>query len=250
MNLAKLTSSDTFTGRLLVVGKATLDIGGLLLKHPSRQTWQWARLIFKVKPRYTMVKNAHLLRLSQCVQDVNRRQLPGDLVECGVWNGGSAAFMAVADRVDRPGPSRAMWLFDSFQGLPRPTDKDGEFERRSYFMGWTKGSVENVQHIFTRLHISLERVSIVPGWFNETLPITTVETIALLHIDADWYDSVMTVLQCLYDRVVPGGFVVLDDYGFWQGCQQAVRDFFIAHELDLALIRPIDKAGAYFQKPV
>jgi O-methyltransferase len=96
--------------------------------------------------------------------------LPGDIVECGVWNGGSAAVMGIADLENvNSSKRRTIWLFDSFQGLPRAGEKDGESERRNYFEGWSKGDVNKVHQVFKKLGVSLSGVKIIPGWFDATL---------------------------------------------------------------------------------
>ena len=98
--------------------------------------------------------------------------------------------------------------------------------------------------------MSLDNVTIVPGWFDQTLRTAEIESIAVLHIDADWYDSVKAVLECLYDKVVPGGYVVLDDYGRFQGCTAAIHDFLEERDIKGAELKKVERAGAYFRKPV
>ena len=122
----------------------------------------------------------------------------------------------MADRDDETsGEVRQLWLFDSFRGLPPPSNKDGKQARETYFQGWCHGETEKVKRIFRRFQLSLQHVNIVAGWFDETLQTADLQTIAILHIDADWYASVKIVLEALYDKVVEGGFVILDDYWRW-----------------------------------
>ena len=251
MNIKRITSADFVLGKILIAGKAVLDILVMLIRNPSKRSVWLARLILRAKPKYTMVTNAHLMNLYDLVQEANALNLPGDIVECGVWNGGSAAIMAVACQEDKTRfEQRKLWLFDSFQGLPRPGEHDGKTARDSFFEGQCKGSIEKVQEIFDRLGVSLEKVNIVPGWFDSTLGAASVDRIAALHIDADWYDSVKVVLETLYDRVVPGGFIVLDDYGYWEGCSKAVADYLKEREIKGVVIKKVDRFGAYFQKPI
>lgn len=250
MNRAKLFSPDFSLGKILVMAKALADIIGLCLRSPSKKTLRIAQIILKVKPRFTMVKNNNLINLYNLVQEVNKQDLHGDIVECGVWNGGSAAVMGVAS-VGGPCPRpRTIWLFDSFQGLPRPSEKDGEVERRFYFNELNKGSIERVKQILGRLDLRLENIKIIPGWFEQTLSSAPINKIALLHIDADWYNSVKIVLDKFYDRVVPGGFIVLDDYGYWVGCNRALQDFFLVRGIKNVPIKQISRGGAYFQKDI
>ena len=249
MNLLKLISPDFFFGKTLVAVKTIIEIVVFIAENPSRQSLKLAMAILKVKPRFTMVKNKNLINLYRLVRQANARELLGDIVECGVWNGGSAAMMGFACLDVSSSTDRRIWLFDSFSGLPRPGDKDGLIERQHYFEGLNKGSIEKVRQAFAKLSVPMDRVRIVPGWFESTLTATDVGSIALLHIDADWYDSVKYVLQVFYDNVTPGGFVVLDDYGYWEGCKRAIEDFIAERKLEGIILNRIDRVGAYFQKP-
>jgi hypothetical protein len=105
-----------------------------------------------------------------------------------------------------------------------------------------------VQEVLRRCQVPAEQVTIVKGWFEETVPSLPVERIALLHIDADWYDSVKLVLEHLYDRVSPGGYVILDDYGYWEGCRRACHEFLDRRGIQVTLTH-IDGIGVYFKKP-
>ena len=248
--LKHLLTPDFPLGKLVIMRKALADSAALLILHPTRQSLDFARLVLQVKPQFTMVQNRNLMTLYQLVQQVNLSDVPGDIVECGVWNGGSAVVMAIADqRHSKHSHLRTLWLFDSFQGLPRPGDKDGIEERKIYFDGWNKGDIKNVREIFGRLRISTQRYRIVPGWFDTTLATAPLSQIAILHIDADWYDSVKIALEVFYPKVTPGGFIVLDDYGCWQGCDQALADYFAEEGIYSVPVIRVGSIGAYFQKP-
>ena len=250
MNLIKLTSTDFFAGRILLSGKALLDILWFLIRNPQAKSLRLAALILQLIPRYTKVSVKRLINLYRLVQKVNKLNLPGDVVECGVWNGGSAAIMGVADRDDTTSSKvRKLWLFDSFRGLPPPSNKDGKQARETYFQGWCHGEPEKVKRIFRRFRLSLQHVNIIPGWFDETLQTADLQTIAILHTDADWYASVKIVLETFYDKVVEGGFVVLDDYWRWPGCQEAVTDYLKEHQIQGVVLQQADLHGVYFQKP-
>jgi len=246
----KLISPDFYLGRTLIGVKSMLDLARLLLCEPTKRNFRFARLVLNVKPKFTMVKNRNLRILYDLVDQANRRQIPGDIVECGVWNGGSAAIMGAAS-IGEPFQKelRTIWLFDSFPALPPPGEKDGDLERQNYFSGWNKGNVTLVREVFEKIGYPSEKLKIVPGWFDETLIREPIKNIVILHIDADWYESVKTVLEILYDRVVPGGFVVLDDYGLWPGCGRAVLDYFSENHISEMILRKIGRQGAYFQKP-
>jgi O-methyltransferase len=196
-----------------------------------------------------MVPPVRLANLYDVVERVNALGLFGDIVECGSWNGGSAAIMGVAGQDHPAGVTRSIWLFDSFEGLPRPDERDGSFERTYFYRGWCKADQEKVRRIFQALRIPIERLVIVPGWFETTLASAGVGPIAVLHVDADWYRSVRTVLEAFYDRVVPGGFIVFDDYGSWYGCRRAVHEFLSERGLDGSVPTPVAGSGAVWQKP-
>ena len=250
MNLIKLRSPDFIIGKILFFGKALADILLMLMRQPSRQSLRLAWLLLQVKPTYTMVSAKRLINLYHLVQQANVLNIPGDIVECGVWNGGCAAMMGVACRENGlHGKMRHLWLFDSFCGLPPPSKRDGKQARAAYFEGWCQGDIEKVRKIFHQLGASLEYVKIIAGWFDSTLPSTDLETIALLHIDADWYESVKVVLEALYDRVFEGGFIVLDDYWTWPGCRAAVEDYIREHQIEGVVMENVDRHGVYFQKP-
>lgn len=246
----KCVSPDFPLGRILVGTKSKLQLCWLVISQPSKQSLRFARLVIKVKPRFTMVKNRNLQLLYDLASEATLRELPGDIVECGVWNGGSAAIMAAASMNATLGKEfRTLWLFDSFRGLPRPGERDGDLEKKSYFTGWNTGCMESVEEVFRKIGYPKDKLRIVPGWFNETLMHEPVKDIVLLHIDADWYESVKAVLQAFYQRVVPGGFVVLDDYGLWPGCRQALIDYFAEQNISGITIKKTGRQGAFFEKP-
>ncbi len=203
------------------------------------------RLIYRVR-NYTGLSVPRLLALYNLSKEIDRLSVPGNIVECGVRNGGSSAVMAFVS--NKASLSRDIWLFDSFEGLPKPTIEDGNKAQTEYHEGKCLGSVDTVKEILNQLYIPENRVHIVEGWFEETFPSVKINEVALLHIDADWYESVKLCLEKFYDSVRPGGFIVLDDYGHWEGCRRATDEFLKKRSLNINLIRA-DYTGHYFQKP-
>jgi O-methyltransferase len=191
-----------------------------------------------------MVGLKRLKALDYLVHQIDGLNVPGDVVECGTCNGGSAAILA---RVACRSPlGRHTWLLDSFAGLPPAGPLDGP--RAGEYTGLCHGSTDRVRQVLHRVSVPESAVTLLPGWFQDTLPHFQVERIALLHIDADWYDSVLLCLDHLFDRVCPGGFVVLDDFGYWEGCRNAWQEFRKNRGLEIELT-PVDGIGVYFQKP-
>jgi len=246
VNVLKLTNPDGRLGQLLIMLRALTQLARLLAVHPSRQTLDFTRLVLKVQPRYTMLSPTRLLNLYRRVKEADHLGLDGDVVECGAWNGGALAVMAKACT----NPSRRFWAFDSFEGLPMPTNRDGKREQRNYFEGYCTGREDNVRRVMGLLDVPLDKIQIMPGWFEETLPRAEVGPIAVLHVDADWYEGVKLVLETFYGSVVPGGFIVLDDYWRWPGCKAALEDFMIERNIALPRLLPIDRGSAGFRKPV
>jgi len=169
---------------------------------------------------YTMLPIARLKALAALVR---RAPATGDIVQCGVWNGGSAALMAQTVL-----PPRAVWLFDSFQGLPAPGPKDGAKARHKFDYAspdWCKGSEEAVREVFAAIRWPEKLLHIIPGWLADTLPTVEPGPIAVLHIDVDFYDATRVVLERFAALMVPGGFIIVDDYGHWEGARHACDEF-------------------------
>jgi O-methyltransferase len=156
-----------------------------------RKRWQLRKLRlsepFRSVYPYTtgaMIRQQNLYRLAQ---DVETNRIPGAIVECGVLDGGTAALMASATK------NRPVHLFDSWEGLPNPTEKDTD--AASIWVGQVVGSPRRVIAIMRKLGVDLSRLSFHKGWFDQTFPKVNIDRIALLHIDADFYESVKLCLD-------------------------------------------------------
>jgi len=210
-------------------------------------TQRWNRFletrITKLVVPDTLVGPERLHNLYVLAKRVEKENIPGDVIECGVCNGGTAALLARF--ATRSRLNRTMWLLDSFQGMPVTTAEDGEAAKAH--IGKEVGDIERVRGVLMRIGADMSRVRILPGWFQDTFPAVSASRIALLNIDADWYESVKLCLDTFYDRVVTGGFISFDDYGHWQGCRQAVDEFFEARRLPYKL-QQVDYTARWFQK--
>nr|CRH05955.1 putative Macrocin-O-methyltransferase [Candidatus Magnetococcus massalia] len=182
---------------------------------------------------YTYCCNTRLRALYDALHTIEAQKVKGDVVECGTARGGSAALMGLT--LTSLGSERSLWLYDSFEGIPAPTQNDPDLEIAQHYAGDFQGELDQVQALFSQLKIE-GRTEFVKGLFDETLPAAQVEQIALLHIDGDWYDSIMITLESLYDRVSIGGVIQLDDYGYWEGARKAVHDFMDRYGLDDPLV--------------
>ena len=197
--------------------------------------------LFRKVSGHTLVSRAKLNALCSIAAAIERERIDGAIVECGVFKGGAAALLA-----HETGGRRDIFLFDSFEGLPPPGSQDGSIAQEQFRDGWCASTIDDVRAVFRRLGVLNERVHPVKGWFHDTFPATQVPPIALLHVDADWYESVRLAIDAFYDRIVPGGFVVFDDYGRWQGCTRAVDEFLAARRLPP--LAPTGEVGHFMRK--
>jgi len=207
------------------------------------------RAILEQVRRYTMTMVERLHALWTSVGYVAAARLPGDLVECGVWRGGSVMTMAL-ELLRRGDTDRTLWLFDTFAGLPMPDAAvDVDILGNRAIDGWQAATLPDGQTYWAyadeadvRRNMALtgypaDRLRFVPGMVEDTIPATAPERIALLRLDTDWYSSHRHVLDALYDRVVPGGVVIFDDYGHFQGARRAVDEFRAERGIVSPLIR-------------
>ena len=207
------------------------------------------RLIGRDWPQHgeTMVGLARLDNIQMCVEQVLADDVPGDLIETGVWRGGASIFMrgilaahGVADR--------RVWLADSFAGLPppdvtlHPADEGLTFhESDTLAVG-----VDEVKANFERYGLLDDQVRFLPGWFSETLPEAPVEQLAVLRLDGDMYGSTIDALEPLYPKLSVGGYVIVDDYHI-DPCRKAVEDYRAAHGIDDEIVM-IDRNAAYWRR--
>lgn len=206
--------------------------------------------VAKIVQPFTLVGPERIQSLFRLALRIEREHVPGDVMECGVCNGGTAAILARSATHSRL--NRTVWLLDSFQGMPQTTPQDGtSFDGHApeEHIGKEVGDLSRVDEVLRLVRADMNRVRIVSGWFQDTLPSASgsISQIALLNIDADWYESVKLCLETFYDRVVSGGFISLDDYGHWPGCRRAVDEFLQRRQLSCRL-HEVDYTARWFRK--
>lgn len=196
---------------------------------------------------HSMIGNLRMTNLRAIVEHVLRNRVPGDLIETGVWRGGACILMRAVLKAYGVS-NRRVWVADSFCGLPAP--KPGiEADAGDLHHTFTELAIplEEVQSNFAKYGLLDEQVCFLKGWFSETLPTAPIESLAVLRLDGDMYESTMDALTSLYDKVSPQGFIIVDDYGAVPGCRQAIHDFRAARRI-FDPIRNIDGYGVYWQK--
>ncbi len=196
----------------------------------------------------TMVGRHRLANVRAAVETVLSEGVPGDLIETGVWRGGVTILMrgileAWGDE------QRTVWVADSFQGLPAPDGERFPADQGHDLSGVATLAIsaEQVRANFARYGLLDERVQLLEGWFADTLPDAPISRLAVLRLDGDLYQSTMDALEALYHRVSPGGFVIVDDYGAWEPCRQAVDEFRAANEINDPIVE-VDWTGVYWRR--
>jgi O-methyltransferase len=208
------------------------------------------QIINAVRP-YTMTTTARLLALISAVRYIVQNGIAGDFAECGVWRGGSmmAAALTLLAEGDR---SRTLYLYDTFQGMTPPTGADvdltgtpAEVQLRQQQKGtgvWCEASLGDVQANLQSTGYPADRVHYVVGRVEDTIPRQVSGSLALLRLDTDWYESTRHELIHLFPLLVQHGVLILDDYGHWEGAQQATDEFFAVRNKK-PLLHRIDYSG-------
>jgi hypothetical protein len=204
---------------------------------------------------FTMTSVERMYALYEAIRYVRAAEIPGDVVECGVWRGGSSMLAALT--LAQLGVSRRLWLYDTFEGMPPPGLHDvrytGERAEESLDPTQRLAGVSNDWAWATRDDVESnmrstghEGLELVEGKVEETIPAHAPDTIALLRLDTDWYESTHHELEHLYPRLAPGGVLIIDDYGHWQGARRAVDAYFRERPI---LLNRIDYTGRIAVKP-
>ena len=200
----------------------------------------------------TMMGMGALNSLHKCLNAVHRDNIPGDLIETGVWRGGGTIFMR-AFLLAHGDTSRRVWVADSFEGLPKPGEHyPADAGDTLWQLDYLAVSVDEVRRNFEKYGLLDDRVVFLKGFFSDTIPDAPIEKIALMRLDGDMYESTIVVLDNLYAKLSPGGYVIIDDYGMIPACKQAVEDFRQSHAVSepLQIIGYVDgkPLGAYWRK--
>ena len=203
----------------------------------------------------SMLPMARFENIDQCIRTVVAEGIEGDFIETGVWRGGACIFMRAAARVLGQG-HRTVWVADSFEGLPEPDAEKFPVEAKAHAGGVMKAKYKHfavdlahVQANFRAFGMLDDGVRFLKGWFKDTLPTAPIGKLAIMRLDGDYYESTMDGLTNLYDKLVPGGFAIIDDYGedSWTYCRKAVDTFRAERGIATPLIR-VDSKCWYWRK--
>jgi len=174
--------------------------------------------VCQVVKDYTLLDDERLFSILKLMNDINMRNVQGDVVECGCYKGGSSAILRLG-----MGSDRKLWIYDSFLGLPEASAEDGPEAKNC--VGDCAAAVGDVIEVLAATGASEEEYIIREGWFQNTFKQELPTQVSLLHCDADWYESVSLVLETFYPLIPKGGTIILDDFGHWEGCRRAFYEF-------------------------
>jgi len=235
-----------------------IDYQVLMREQHERAAFQDAEPAFmelyeKVR-HFSMTSIERLYAMYKAIEHICRTGIPGSIVECGVWRGGSMMMAALTLQMVGD-TSRQLYLFDTYEGLPKPNEtEDIDLWGHSAYNEWTRhrltdessawaaASLEEVEANLISTGYPRDKLNFVKGMVQSTLPNTSIDAIALLRLDTDWYESTVCELNHLYPHVAEGGVLIVDDYGHFHGQRKAV-DEYLAQQKQQLLLNRIDYSG-------
>lgn len=209
--------------------------------------------IFDSIKDYTMTGIERINAIVEAVKYIEENEIPGSLVECGVWKGGSTMAMALTLKI-LDSESREIYLYDTFSGMNAPTDADIQYDgtpaKKKYSeiklsensSGWCAWPIDNVKENVFSTRYPEEKFHFIEGEVESTIPEIMPQEIALLRLDTDWYESTKHELRHLFPLLSVNGVIIIDDYGHWGGAKKAVDEYLSENNLALLLNR-IDYTG-------
>lgn len=205
-----------------------------------------------VRP-YTMTSPERMFSLIKAMEYIENANIEGDVVECGVWKGGSSMIVAKKMKELQKHPSRKLYMYDTYEGMNEPTAEDVQYDGQGaknmldtsdkfHDQIWCYSALDEVKANMQKTGINMEQVVFVEGKVEDTIPNTIPEKIALLRLDTDWYESTLHEMNHLFPLLVKGGILIIDDYGHWQGARKAIDEYVKKHQVNIFLNR-IDYTG-------
>lgn len=209
-------------------------------------------IIKKCKP-FTMTSEERLYAMHKAIEYIVKNNIAGDIVECGVWRGGST-MCALLSLMKLQKTNYQIFLYDTFEGMSEPSEKDADLlgkgakqllnqsEKTTEDIMWCYAPIEDVKKNIESTGYPSQQVNYIKGKVEETIPQTMPDDIAILRLDTDWYESTYHELKYLFPKLVKGGVLIIDDYGHWQGAREAVDQYFKENNIHMLLNR-IDYTG-------
>jgi len=204
-------------------------------------------IIKSIKP-FTMTGPERVFSLIESVRYVISNDIPGSIVECGVWKGGS--MMAAAYTLLKLNcQDRDLYLFDTFEGMSIPTtldispvegDASKKFEETKIDADsskWCNESLDEVKKAVYSTGYDVQKIHFIKGKVENTLPKNAPKNISILRLDTDWYESTRHELIHLFPLLSKGGVIIIDDYYYWKGQKKAVDEYFSQNKIKILLNR-------------
>jgi O-methyltransferase len=208
------------------------------------------RLVGKDWPVYadTMIGLKRLENIEYCLNKIIDDNIPGDVIETGVWRGGATILMKAILK-SRNITDKTVWVADSFEGLPKPNAKKyaADTGDKHHTMNELAISKEIVENNFRKYNLLDDNVKFLKGWFKDTLPTAPIKQLSLIRLDGDMYESTMDGISNLYPKLAKGGYLLVDDFGGLEGCRQAILDYRKANNITEE-IQKVDWTGVYWRK--
>ncbi len=216
-------------------------------------------LINSVK-KFTLTSPERMYALIEDIRYVTRNQISGDIVECGMWKGGSM-MLAAKTLMESNNTDYQLYLFDTFEGTTKPTEVDKDYLGNSMLKTWENefegkeklpasadyASLEEVQKNLFSTEYPKEKIHFIKGKVQDTIPKDAPEKISILRLDTDWYESTKHELETLFPKLSSGGILIVDDYGHFEGSKKAVDEYFTKNKIKCFLNR-IDYTGRLIVK--
>lgn len=248
VDLRHLVRPQTIPGELTHVVKNAKENGhALSMMHPdpAQRGKQPDSRNFTEFP-HSMIGRKRMDNLQFAVETILSEKIPGDFLEAGIWRGGATIFLrgllAAHGITDRK-----VFAADSFEGVPPPTLPQDKLDISKKTLPVLAVGLEEVRELFARYGLLDEQVVFLKGWFKDSLPQAKLPQLSLLRADGDLYESTMDILNNAYEKVSPGGFVIIDDYNEPNlACKDAVNDFRTRHRIT-APLHPIDDMAVYWR---
>lgn len=220
-------------------------------KFPADFEAEHQRICTKVAP-FTMTSQERIFSLIEAVKYIHKYKIEGDIVECGVWKGGS--MLAIAETLKSINDTdRELFLYDTFEGMSEPSAVDETFsgedasellrqDEAKKGLIWAYSTLDTVKQTMALSKYNPAKINYVVGKVEDTIPAKIPQKIALLRLDTDWYESTKHELIHLFPLLQKGGILIIDDYGFWKGARKAVDEYFEERQFPIFLNR-IDDTG-------
>lgn len=235
-----------FKDHLMPLGKTASEV----LAMDGKDLFDYLNWMNPVDSPHTMCGDKNLENVRFCVEEVLKNGVPGDLIETGVWKGGMTILMRGILKAYNC-QDRKVWVADSFSGLPKPDPKTHLKDALFYFLmsplEYLAIPFEYVEGLFSRYGLLDSQVCFLRGWFSETLSKADIQTLAVVRLDGDLYESTHDALHHLYPKLSPGGFLIVDDYGVPCGCRKAVDEYRAKHGITEEIL-PITDTSVYWRK--